>query len=187
MADIKNSVLFQKKKKNPLDKIKSYNETQSQQKTVTHINKNDKPVLNNKIEQKPKVSQKKSKLVVNNKRKQRSSVGAPDKFLDKTLKATSSVRLSAASNSILKLLTEKYASNKTKDEIVIEALNEYVVTHLEKDDRILLLNDLKKDLNLYREKHPTLSVIDEDGNVIKTAEEIENETIEKFKEGFKLK
>lgn len=185
MADIKNSVLFQKKQKNPLDKIKKYNAEQKSQ--TANNNKSTKPKSTKPNNKKTKKVDRKSKIVVQNTEKKKSSVGAPDKFLDKALKATSSVRLSAASNSILRELTEKYATDKTKDEIIIEALNEYVVTHLEKDDRILLLNDLKKDLAIFREKHPTISIMDEYGNVIQTKEEIENKTIEIFREGFKLK
>lgn len=185
MADIKNSVLFQKKKKNPLDKIKAQNAQKRDQFKNPNI---DKRKANSREGEGPtkKISSSVQK-VVRTKMVKKSSKGAPDRFLDKVLKSTSSVRLSAIVNSILKLLTEKYVTNKTKDEIVREALNEYVVTHLEKDDRILLLKDLEKDLNIFRQKNPTVSLTDEYGRVIKGREEIESETLELLKEGFKLK
>lgn len=185
MADIKNSVLFQKKKKNPLDKIKEQN-TRNQERYNSQ-NTNDVEDKAKEEVSKQVMSSSIQKVIKKKKVVKKSSKGAQDRFLDKVLKSSSSVRLSAVVNSILKLLTEKYAADKTKDEIMREALNEYVVTHLEKDDRILLLKDLEKDLDLFRQKNPTVSLTDEYGKVIKGKEEVENETLEMLREGFKLK
>lgn len=188
MADINNSILFQKKKKNPLDKIKSYNKQNNKVQSNQIENNKLNSVVQNKEKKinTSKIDKPKSVKVLKENNKKKLSVGAPDKFLDKALKASSSVKLSAVSNSILKILTEKYDADKTKDEIIRKALNEYIVTHLEKDDRIALLMDLEKDLKLYREKHPTLALVDEQGNLLKTTEEVEVDTINMLKSGFKL-
>lgn len=193
MADIKTSLLFQKKKNNPLDKIKAQN-THNQNYNDQHDMDNnqintdiheDKNIKNQSLNNKRHVTKTVHK-VISNKKKKRPSKGAPDTFLDKVFKSTASVRLSAVVNSTLKLLTEKYMADKSKDEILREALNEYIVTYLEKDDRILLLKDLEKDLDLFREKNPIVSLIDEDGNIIKSKESIEKETLETLRNGFKL-
>ena len=194
MADIKSSVLFQKRKNNPLDKIKAQNQQKQEEQKVKQritsqdnsIHHGDNPSGNKKTEE---IKNKKVKSIDTVKKTRHSSVGAPDKFLDKAFKVSQSVKLSAISNSTLRLLTEKYSTDKTKDEIIREALTEYIVTHLEKEERSLLLKDLEKELSLFREKeqNKTITLTDIEGNIIKSAEEIEKETIEGFREGFKLK
>lgn len=194
MVDIKSSVLFQKKKNNPLDKIKAqntYNQNQDNQYDMDgnkkNIDINENENTENQDVDHQKHLTKTVRKVIPQKKKKRPSKGAPDTFLDKVFKSTSSVRLSAVVNSTLKLLTEKYMTDKSKDKILREALNVYIVTYLEKDDRILLLKDLEKDLDLFREKNPIVSLTDEDGNILKSKEAIKNETSVILKNGFKLK
>lgn len=111
------------------------------------------------------------------KKKRKAGAGAPVKNYDKVYNASQPIKLSALLNAITRNFTEKYATEYTKDEILRLALNEYVKRELVKEDKQELLQSVLTDLEIFRDKHPTLTQIDEEGNIIKTNEEIEAETI----------
>ena len=75
-------------------------------------------------------------------------------------------------------------SEYTRDELLRKALNDYIKLNMTKEDKKALLNDVLKDLEFYREKNPTLPQIDEQGNVVKTIEEIEKETESQLKKSW---
>lgn len=119
-------------------------------------------------------------------RKNSKGAGAPIRNFDRSYSATQPIKLSALLNGTLRVLTEKYMTNETKDEILRKALNDYVKHNLTKEDKLDLLNDLEKDLKLFREKYPTVEEIDSEGNIIKTVREIESETTRNLKSSWGL-
>lgn len=190
MADIKSSVLFQKKKKNPIDKIKNQAKQYQPDESVPAQNdlkeNKKKDITNSKlINKKVKTSVVRRNKDQNAERKKLGK-GAPDKFLDKSYRASKSVKISPILDAMLKSISEKYETDKTKDEILREALNEYICTHLEKEERAFLLRDVQKELNFFHEKNPTLSLLDEEGNIIKSAEDVEKETHQNLIKDWKL-
>lgn len=206
MAEIKNSILFQKKKKNPLDKIKAQNEKNKQKALkekeeklkeekqkegqVQKEEKSKKETIEKAKEEKKskKVSRAKKQVEISKKYSSRNNLGkgAPDKYLDKSLKAMKSVKISPLLDAILKELTDKYESTKIKDEILRAAMNEYICTHFEKEERRLLLSDIQKHLDKFWLQNPILPERNENGKIIQSAKEIQKETIHSLEEAWKL-
>lgn len=104
------------------------------------------------------------------------SVGAPIRNHDQVYTTKSALKLSAITVSLTRILSEKYMAENTRDEILRIALNDYIKHHLTKEDKEDLFNDLQKELADFREKHPTTHSYDENGNLLKTSEDIEKET-----------
>lgn len=110
-------------------------------------------------------------------RKAKRNVGAPIKNFDRSHASTQPIKLSAILNSTSRSMVEKYETNLNKDELLRKSLDLYVKQNLTKEDKIDLLNDVIKDLEIFREKHPTIEQVDEDGNIVKSASQIEEDTI----------
>lgn len=104
------------------------------------------------------------------------SVGAPIKNYDRTHASKQPIKLSTILNSTSRTMVEKYETSLNKDELLRKALDFYIKQNLTKEDKFDLLRDVTRDLDIFREKNPTIEMIDEEGNVIKTAKQIEDET-----------
>ncbi|MDN6545651.1 hypothetical protein ACFFH2_10325 [Enterococcus devriesei] len=104
------------------------------------------------------------------------SVGAPIKNYDRTHASKQPIKLSTILNSTSRSMVEKYETSLNKDELLRKALDFYIKQNLTKEDKIDLLRDVTRDLDIFREKNPTIEIVDEEGNVIKTAKQIEDET-----------
>lgn len=107
--------------------------------------------------------------------------GAPITKNDKAISATQSIKVSALLNSVLRILIEKYMTSNGKDEILRIALNDFIKLNFNKEDKQDLLISLTKELELYREKNPTIPKMSEDGRILRTVSEIEAETIANIK------
>lgn len=121
----------------------------------------------------------KEKVIVNR-------VGAPKKNLDQSFAMKNSIKVSALLNSITRVLTEKYMSELSRDELLRNAINQLILKELSTEDKLDLLSDVKRDLILFRKKHPTTDKIDKDGNIIKSAEEIEEETLKYLRKAWNI-
>lgn len=108
--------------------------------------------------------------------KAKRSVGAPVKNYDRTHASKQPIKLSAILNSTSRSMVEKYETSLNKDELLRKALDFYIKQNLTKEDKFDLLRDVTRDLAIFREKNPTIEMVDEEGNVIKTAKQIEDET-----------
>lgn len=108
-------------------------------------------------------------------------VGAPVRNHDKVYSATQPIKLSAILNATTRVLTEKYMVEYSKDELLRVALNEYVKQNLTKEDKVDLLNDVIRDLNIFRKKYPVVPKRNEAGNIIQNVQDIEEETTEYLK------
>lgn len=176
MADIKSFNIFgaSGSKNQGLEKIKQEAEAKKQ---ATKIS-NPKPVP---------IPEKKVTTVKTNATRNKKNIkgaGAPIRNFDRVFVASQPLKLSALLNTTSRTLTEKYMSEYTRDELLRKALNDYIKLNMTKEDKKALLNDVLKDLEFYREKNPTLPQIDEQGNVVKTIEEIEKETESQLKKSW---
>lgn len=104
------------------------------------------------------------------------SVGAPIKNYDRTHASKQPIKLSTILNSTSRSMVEKYETSLNKDELLRKALDFYIKQNLTKEDKFDLLRDVTRDLDIFREKNPTIEMVDEEGNIIKTAKQIEDET-----------
>ena len=105
------------------------------------------------------------------------SVGAPIKNYDRAHASKQPIKLSTILNSTSRSMVEKYETSLNKDELLRKALDFYIKQNLTKEDKIDLLRDVTRDLEIFREKNPTIEMVDEEGNIIKTAKQIEDETL----------
>lgn len=113
-------------------------------------------------------------------------VGAPIKNFDKVFAAKQSIKVSALLNSISRVLSEKYMAGRSRDEIIRRALNEYIKQSLTKEDKLDLLADVERDLEVFRRDNPTIDQIDENGEISRTAEELEAETSNYLRDSWNL-
>lgn len=125
----------------------------------------------------PVNSNEESPKVVQVKRKNKKGAGAPVRNFDRVHVASQPVKLSAILNSTSRILSEKYLAQHTRDEILRIALDDYIKVNFTKEDKRDLINDITKELSLYREKNPTIPQTDEHGNIIQSTEEIEAKTM----------
>jgi len=114
-------------------------------------------------------------------------VGAPIKNHDQVYTTKTALKLSAITVFLTRILSEKYMAENTRDEILRTALNDYIKHHLTKEDKEDLLNDLEKELAIFRTKHPTNPSYDENGKLLKTPDEIELETHKYFIQNWGIK
>ncbi|MGX2947047.1 hypothetical protein [Enterococcus alishanensis] len=163
MADIKNMNIFNNTT-NGMDVIKK-----ARDKKINSSQSSTNKETNTDSHQAIKTIKKTPKKV-------KRSVGAPIKNFDRTHASKQPIKLSTILNSTSRSMVEKYETKLNKDELLRKALDSYIKQNLTKEDKIDLLRDVTRDLNIYREKNPTIEMIDDDGNIIKTAEEIEAET-----------
>lgn len=121
------------------------------------------------------------------KKKRKKGAGAPIRNFDRVYTTSQSVKLSALLNSTLRVLTSKYMTGESKDDILRKALNDYVKHNLTKEDKQDMLNDLQKDLSLFRIKNPTLDEVNENGEIILTAKQVEEKTMKDLERSLGLK
>lgn len=174
MGDIKNLSIFGNQNRG-LDKIKKES---NRQKKVTE----DKP----KTLSKNMSSQSEIKETIHSTRFTR-SVGAPIKNYDQVYTAKSPLKLSAITVSLTRILSEKYMAENTRDEILRLSLDDYIKHHFTKEDKQDLFNDLTRELELFRENHPTNPVYNEEGILVKTSEQVEEETMKSFIKAWGIK
>ncbi|EOS8016914.1 hypothetical protein HWD72_13730 [Enterococcus hirae] len=108
--------------------------------------------------------------------KKSKGVGAPIRKFDRSFSAQMPLKLSPLLNATSRVMVEKYETNITRDELLRKALDEYIKQHLTQEDKQDLFNNVMRDIELFREKKPTIPEIDTDGTIIRTVEEIEQET-----------
>lgn len=113
--------------------------------------------------------------------------GAPVKQFDRVFASKAPLKLSAVLNSTSRNLVEKYETNSTRDELLRKALDEYIRQNLSLEDKMELYRAVLKDLDIFRDKFPTIQELDESNNIIRTVEEIEKETEMMLKKNWGLK
>lgn len=187
MADIKDLGIFRSNK--GLDKIRAGNTARKNVKkpqAITQANGTDetasraentdyKEANSTSSESMPKtiVQQPKKKSSISKKTK---GVGAPIRKFDRSFSAQMPLKLSPILNATSRVMVEKYETNLTRDELLRKALDEYIKQHLTQEDKQDLFNNVMREIEMFREKKPTIPETDVDGTVIRTVEEIEQET-----------
>lgn len=190
MADIKDLGIFRSNK--GLDKIRAGNSARKNiKKLQTTSPSNDidttkiqKDTVNNKeaIHESPKPFSEDVRQTVTQKKKKSSpskkvkGVGAPIRKFDRSFSAQMPLKLSPILNATSRVMVEKYETNLTRDELLRKALDEYIKQHLTQEDKQDLFNNVMREIEMFREKKPTIPEIDVDGTVIRTVSEIEEET-----------
>lgn len=111
-----------------------------------------------------------------NSSKKAKGVGAPIRKFDRSFSAQMPLKLSPILNATSRVMVEKYETNLTRDELLRKALDEYIKQHLTQEDKQDLFNNVMREIKMFREKKPTIPETDVDGTVIRTVEEIEEET-----------
>lgn len=190
MADIKDLGIFRSNK--GLDKIRAGNSARknskkpqaTSQSNEIDTTRSQKDILNNKevLPESPtpsfedigqKVIQTKKK---SNPSKKVKGVGAPIRKFDRSFSAQMPLKLSPILNATSRVMVEKYETNLTRDELLRKALDEYIKQHLTQEDKQDLFNNVMREVEIFREKKPTIPETDVDGNIIRTVSEIEEET-----------
>lgn len=110
--------------------------------------------------------------------------GAPIRQFDKVYSAKHPIKLSTLLNATSRVLVEKYETSMTRDEILRKALDEYIKQNLTQEDKRDLLNDVTRELDLFREKFPIIPETDSLGMVIRTEAQIKEETEETLKDSW---
>lgn len=169
MAEIKNLGIFGSSNKG-LDKIKQQSKEKA---SVSNISSKPK---NNSNPRNQNTSSITNNVPIRKKRK-----GAPITKFDKVYAAMQSVKLSALTNATASIMVEKYETNMKKDELLRKALNEYIRLNLSQEDKNDLLNSVALELDLFRETHPIIPDVDIDNNVLRSPEEIKQETFTDIK------
>lgn len=132
-----------------------------------------------KIAEESKKEDKEKKVISTSKitgKKQEKRVGAPIRQFDRIYSAKSPLKLSTLLNSTSRNLVEKYETGLSRDEILRKALDEYIKQNLSLEDKQELYQTVLKELEVFREKNPTIPEINSNKEVIRTVEDIENET-----------
>ncbi|HBI1784006.1 TPA: hypothetical protein I0H06_RS12400 [Enterococcus faecalis] len=164
MAEIKNLGIFGSSNKG-LDKIKQLSKEKESKSSISSKSKINNTPRNQNINS-----------VTNNVPIRKKRKGAPITKFDKVYAAMQSVKLSALTNATASIMVEKYETNMKKDELLRKALNEYIRLNLSQEDKNDLLNSVALELDLFRESHPIIPDIDINNNVIRSPEEIKQET-----------
>lgn len=188
MADIKDLGIFRSNK--GLDKIRAGNSArknskkpQDQSNEIDTI-RSQEDILNNKevIPESPTPSSEDiGQKIIQTKKKSSPSkkvkgVGAPIRKFDRSFSAQMPLKLSPILNATSRVMVEKYETNLTRDELLRKALDEYIKQHLTQEDKQDLFNNVMREVEMFREKKPTIPETDVDGTVIRTVSEIEEET-----------
>lgn len=188
MADIKDLGIFRSNK--GLDKIRAGNSArknskkpQDQSNEIDTI-RSQEDILNNKevIRESPTPSSEDiGQKIIQTKKKSSPSkkvkgVGAPIRKFDRSFSAQMPLKLSPILNATSRVMVEKYETNLTRDELLRKALDEYIKQHLTQEDKQDLFNNVMREVEMFREKKPTIPETDVDGTVIRTVSEIEEET-----------
>lgn len=102
--------------------------------------------------------------------------GAPIRQFDRVYSAKSPLKLSALLNSTSRNLVEKYETQLSRDELLRKALDEYIRQHLSLEDKHELYHAVLKDLEIFREKFPTIPEKNQQKEIIRDVSDIEQET-----------
>ena len=117
-------------------------------------------------------------------------VGAPVRKFDRVYAVRTPIKLSPLLNATSRILVEKYATNFSRDELLREALNEYIKQNLSQEDKVDLFNSVQFELNLFRnakKENQTVPDVNDRGQTIRTVEEIEKETEEELIQGWGIR
>lgn len=169
MAEIKNLGIFGSSNKG-LDKIKQQSKEKASVSNISSKPKNNSNPRNQN-----------TSSITNNVPTRKKRKGAPITKFDKVYAAMQSVKLSALTNATASIMVEKYETNMKKDELLRKALNEYIRLNLSQEDKNDLLNSVALELDLFRETHPIIPDVDIDNNVLRSPEEIKQETFTDIK------
>ena len=171
MADIKELGIFGANK--GLEKMKKEAVSKSIDSSKSETNKN------NSRQKKNSATQIKQKKQSASKGKKNRPVGPPIRKFDRIYAAKQPLKLSPLLNATSRILVEKYETDISRDELLRQALDEYIKQNLSQEDKLDLFNDVLKDLDIFRTAKPenaTVPELDENGDTIRTAEEIESST-----------
>lgn len=190
MADIKDLGIFRSNK--GLDKIRAGNSARknskkpqdTSQSNEIDTSRSQEDILNYKevIPESPTPSSEDiGQKIIQTKKKSGPSkkvkgVGAPIRKFDRSFSAQMPLKLSPILNATSRVMVEKYETNLTRDELLRKALDEYIKQHLTQEDKQDLFNNVMREVEMFREKKPTIPETDVDGTVIRTVSEIEEET-----------
>ncbi|EAC2654594.1 hypothetical protein CY675_14830 [Listeria monocytogenes] len=189
MADIKDLGIFGRNK--GLEKMKKDAEEKKRLADTT-----EKPESIPVTEEAIQVTKKSSAKDVQKKRPSALSqgkkrlVGAPVRKFDRVYAVKTPIKLSPLLNATSRILVEKYATNFSRDELLREALNEYIKQNLSQEDKVDLFNSVQFELNLFRnakKENQTVPDVDDRGRTIRTVEEIEKETEEELIQGWGIR
>jgi len=179
MADIKDLGIFGRNK--GLEKMKKDAEEKKRLADTT-----EKPESIPVTEEATQVTKKSSAKDVQKKRPSALSqgkkrlVGAPVRKFDRVYAVKTPIKLSPLLN----------ATNFSRDELLREALNEYIKQNLSQEDKVDLFNSVQFELNLFRnakKENQTVPDVDDRGQTIRTVEEIEKETEEELIQGWGIR
>lgn len=190
MADIKDLGIFGRNK--GLEKMKKDAEEKKRLADTT-----EKPESIPVTEEATQVTKKSSAKDVQKKRPsaplsqgKKRLVGAPVRKFDRVYAVKTPIKLSPLLNATSRILVEKYATNFSRDELLREALNEYIKQNLSQEDKVDLFNSVQFELNLFRnakKENQTVPDVDDRGQTIRTVEEIEKETEEELIQGWGIR
>lgn len=113
--------------------------------------------------------------------------GAPIRRFDRVYSAKAPIKISTLLNETSKNIVDKYETGQTRDELLRKALDEYIEQNMSLEDKIELHNAVIRDLELFREKEPTVPELDKEKKVIRTVEEIEKQTSLELKSRWGIK
>lgn len=113
--------------------------------------------------------------------------GAPIRQFDRVYSAKLPLKLSALLNSTSRNLVEKYETQLSRDELLRKALDEYIRQHLSLEDKHELYHAVLKDLDIFREKFPTIPEKNQHKEIIRNVSEIEQETEIELKKRWGIK
>ncbi len=117
-------------------------------------------------------------------------VGAPVRKFDRVYAVKTPIKLSPLLNATSRILVEKYATNFSRDELLREALNEYIKQNLSQEDKVDLFNSVQFELNLFRnakKENQTVPEVDDNGQILRTVEELEKETEEEITQAWGIR
>lgn len=166
--------------------LKKYSEKTTLIEDINITQSNDKTVVKNEFNESSE-----QKIIANNKQNRKNKnpkgAGAPIRQFDRVYSAKSPLKLSALLNSTSRNLVEKYETQLSRDELLRKALDEYVRQHLSLEDKQELFHAVLKDLEIFREKFPTIPERDQHKEIIREASEIEEETERELKKRWGIK
>ena len=117
-------------------------------------------------------------------------VGAPVRKFDRVYAVKTPIKLSPLLNATSRILVEKYATNFSRDELLREALNEYIKQNLSQEDKVDLFNSVQFELKLFRnakKENQTVPEVDDNGQILRTVEELEKETEEEITQAWGIR
>lgn len=189
MADIKDLGIFGSNK--GLEKMRKDADAKKRQAKIQEKrgylpDKSETPVhASNEVKDKTEKTKQSRKKTTTKK-----TAGAPVRKFDRVYAVKTPIKLSPLLNATSRILVEKYTTDFSRDELLREALNEYVRQNLSQEDKVDLFNSVQFELNLFRnakKENQTVPDVDDRGQTIRTVEEIEKETEEELIQGWGIR